>query len=366
MRHSRRRSSRNWIIAAAVVVIAGLVVLQFWPGNGEPVGPDANRPAGAAGGGDANGAGLPEVPHLAGGGTAEGDGADANDSAHPSDVAARDANAELTRLRDLPADTATRLVQQGEQLLAQGKKVAGRAVLTKALLSGSLGGVTADSVRSKLEALADEMIFSRRIVEGDPYVATYTFGEGEVLQRVERKLELHVPNQMTLKINKLASGAQIRAGQTLKVIRGPFHAIVDKGDFTMDIYLHREGSEPAYVKRLRVGLGRNGTTPTGLWRVRLGSKRDRAPWFPPASAEEQRSIMPGQPGYPLGKRGYWIGLEGIDEHTERHEGYGVHGTNDPSSIGRAESLGCIRLADADIELVFFLLYEHWSTVRVRK
>jgi lipoprotein-anchoring transpeptidase ErfK/SrfK len=140
---------------------------------------------------------------------------------------------------------------------------------------------------------------------------------------------------------------------------------VDKGDFNLDIFLHRDGCDPAFVKRLRVGLGKNGSTPIGLWRVRLGSKRDQAPWFPPPSAEAQRSIRWGEPGYPLGKMGYWIGMEGLDDATRTHEGYGIHGTNDLASIGKAASLGCIRLADADIELVFSLLYEKWSTIRVR-
>jgi lipoprotein-anchoring transpeptidase ErfK/SrfK len=43
--------------------------------------------------------------------------------------------------------------------------------------------------------------------------------------------------------------------------------------------------------------------------------------------------------------------------------YGIHSTNDPASIGKEGSLGCIRLNDVDIELVFSLLYEKWSTVR---
>lgn len=356
MRHSRRDSNWGWFFVLTVLVVGGLVTWQFWPAKG-PQGDPNSGP-----GGDANTASVPP-----------GQGRDANEPdantpepGDPSDIAARDANNVMSGIRAMSGAAATRMVQQGEQLLSEDKKVRGRALLTRALLSESLGEATARSVRARLEALADEMIFSRRIVEGDPYIATYTFAPGEVLQKVERKLELHVPNQITLKINKLSSGAQIRAGQTLKLIRGPFHAIVDKGDFTMDIYLHREGCEPAYVRRLRVGLGKDGSTPTGLWRIRLGSKRDRAPWFPPPSAEQTRSILWGQPGYPLGKKGYWIGLEGIDRDTERYEGYGIHGTNEPASIGRAASLGCIRLTDTDIELVFSLLYEHWSTVRVQK
>ena len=93
----------------------------------------------------------------------------------------------------------------------------------------------------------------------------------------------------------------------------------------------------------------------GLWRVRLGSQRAQSPWFPPPSAEAQRSIRWGEPGYPLGKKGYWIGLEGTDQNTRKFEGYGIHGTIEPDSIGKAESRGCIRLTNEDVAEVYDLL-----------
>jgi len=48
-------------------------------------------------------------------------------------------------------------------------------------------------------------------------------------------------------------------------------------------------------------------------------------------------IAPG-PQNPIGTR--WIGLN--------QKGYGIHGTDQPSSIGYAKSHGCIRLRNADI------------------
>jgi lipoprotein-anchoring transpeptidase ErfK/SrfK len=47
-------------------------------------------------------------------------------------------------------------------------------------------------------------------------------------------------------------------------------------------------------------------------------------------------------GNPVGTR--WIGLS--------RKGYGIHGTNAPSSIGHAKSHGCIRLRNADVERLF--------------
>ena len=52
-------------------------------------------------------------------------------------------------------------------------------------------------------------------------------------------------------------------------------------------------------------------------------------------------IAPG-PRTPVGTR--WIGLN--------QKGYGIHGTDQPSSIGYAQSHGCIRLRNADVERLF--------------
>lgn len=48
------------------------------------------------------------------------------------------------------------------------------------------------------------------------------------------------------------------------------------------------------------------------------------------------------PGGPYGTR--WLGLS--------VKGYGIHGTNDPPSIGTAASNGCIRMFNSDIEELF--------------
>lgn len=52
-------------------------------------------------------------------------------------------------------------------------------------------------------------------------------------------------------------------------------------------------------------------------------------------------VTPGKAN-PLGTR--WIGLS--------LRGYGIHGTNNPRSIGRNASHGCIRMRNADVEDLF--------------
>ena len=53
-------------------------------------------------------------------------------------------------------------------------------------------------------------------------------------------------------------------------------------------------------------------------------------------------MIPPGPDNPIGPR--WIGLD--------KKGFGIHGTNEPRSIGRSASHGCIRLRNREVEEFF--------------
>ena len=56
-------------------------------------------------------------------------------------------------------------------------------------------------------------------------------------------------------------------------------------------------------------------------------------------------VIPASEESPIGTR--WVGLN--------RKGYGIHGTNEPRSIGRAASHGCIRMSNRDIAQFFELV-----------
>ncbi|PYE86175.1 L,D-transpeptidase [Pseudoroseicyclus aestuarii] len=65
----------------------------------------------------------------------------------------------------------------------------------------------------------------------------------------------------------------------------------------------------------------------------------------PERYEQYADGMPGGPDNPLGARALYLYEDGVDTY------YRIHGTNDPSSIGRSVSNGCIRMRNEDaIEL----------------
>jgi len=94
-----------------------------------------------------------------------------------------------------------------------------------------------------------------------------------------------------------------------------------------------ENNEVVEVFTVAVGAP-NSPSPTGTFTIvnRVAN---------PTYYHPGKVIAPG-PQNPIGTR--WIGLN--------QKGYGIHGTDQPSSIGYAKSHGCIRLRNADVERLF--------------
>ncbi len=65
-------------------------------------------------------------------------------------------------------------------------------------------------------------------------------------------------------------------------------------------------------------------------------------------------VIPPGSDNPVGPR--WVGLN--------QKGYGIHGTNEPRSIGKSASHGCLRMHNRDIEQ-FFRLVNVGDTVEIR-
>ena len=69
-------------------------------------------------------------------------------------------------------------------------------------------------------------------------------------------------------------------------------------------------------------------------------------WSPPAAMRKRRPELPtymaGGPENPLGARAIYLGSSL----------YRIHGTNEPSSIGKAASSGCIRMLNADVSELY--------------
>ncbi len=97
-----------------------------------------------------------------------------------------------------------------------------------------------------------------------------------------------------------------------------------------------------------LGIGGEGKeTPVGTTQV--VRKRVHPIWIPTASEHAEKpelpAVVPAGPDNPMGDFALYLGWRG----------YAIHGTNNPYSIGRRDSHGCIRLLPEDIERLFRLV-----------
>ncbi|EKN69707.1 hypothetical protein BABA_09791 [Neobacillus bataviensis LMG 21833] len=114
------------------------------------------------------------------------------------------------------------------------------------------------------------------------------------------------------------------------------------------VIINKTKNELAFINEnkvqtvVSVGTGKTQElTPEGLFTITVKAKD---PYF------RRGNIPGGDPKNPLGAR--WIGFDalGTDGRT-----YGIHGTNQPASIGRYVSQGCIRSQNEVISSLFPLI-----------
>jgi LysM repeat protein len=163
----------------------------------------------------------------------------------------------------------------------------------------------------------------------------YEVQPGDQLRTIARKYKLSY--QYLERLNGV-NAKQIRPGRKLKVLNGPFHAVVDLKFRELTVHYHGY-----FVAKYTIGIGRDGKTPVGKHRI------DNKLINPTYTHTDERSgrqtkVPFGDPANPLGTR--WLSIG---------KSFGIHGTIDPKSIGKAESAGCVRMRNADVEWVYDLL-----------
>jgi LysM repeat protein len=252
---------------------------------------------------------------------------------------------------DTTSEEARQLIEEAIELRKQGKVIAARGMLNHTL-DLQLSPQIRSGVKMQLANLAKTWLFSKEVLAEDKLTGRYKVAPGDRLAIIAKNYK--VPYEILMEINGIHRPELLQAGQNLKIVHGPFNAVVYKSNFTMDLYL-----QDKYIKTYRVGLGAKETeTPSGHWRVKSGGKFDNKPVW---RDEKTNKVYDGShPDYPLGER--YIAIEGLDEKTKDRSGFAIHGTKDPESIGKRESLGCIRMHNDDVIEVYEMLRSGVSEV----
>jgi lipoprotein-anchoring transpeptidase ErfK/SrfK len=256
-----------------------------------------------------------------------------------------------------PATLTGNVLVDSQARLDAGDFIGARTILNEAFVSGRFSEADVPTVKGVLAKINQEAVLGRRTFKDDPVCSLYTVQPGD------RLTKLAVNNSITwellCRVNGITDPRKVRAGQTIKIIKGPFHAVITKSKFTMDLYLGSPGEAGAtYVMSFPVGLGKDDSTPAGTWTAQ--NKLKNPTYYSPRG---EGIIAAKDPKNPLGA--YWIGLAGVDGQAVGKTSYGIHGTIDPNSIGKQESMGCIRLRNEDIEVVYQLLVDGKSRVVVK-
>ncbi|WP_051359445.1 L,D-transpeptidase family protein [Paucisalibacillus globulus] len=152
---------------------------------------------------------------------------------------------------------------------------------------------------------------------------------------------IHIPNPSMLQKGLALPVEEEEVQEEEEVIQqdivsgnGTYLIKVDKQNNQLHVY-HGDKS----IKTFSVSTGRDtAITPTGTFQI---VNQLEKPWY------SKDGIPGGDPNNPLGN--YWLGLNvpGTNGTT-----YGIHGTNDPSSIGYYVTLGCVRMKNEDVQWIF--------------
>jgi lipoprotein-anchoring transpeptidase ErfK/SrfK len=130
-----------------------------------------------------------------------------------------------------------------------------------------------------------------------------------------------------------------RAVVAFATSEAPGTVVIDTGNTAL-YYVLGQGRAIRYG----VGVGREGFTWSGVQTI--SRKAEWPDWHPPAEMIARQPYLPrfmaGGPGNPLGARAMYLGSSQ----------YRIHGTNDPSTIGKFVSSGCIRLTNEDVVDLF--------------
>lgn len=176
--------------------------------------------------------------------------------------------------------------------------------------------------------------------------ARYTVQPGDNLSKLA--LRFYTSVEALKRLNALTGEAPVlHPRQIITYLPGAWSIRVSKQHFVLILY-----RDNVLYRYYRVGIGRENRTPVGLFAI---SSRIKHPaWTPPG-----KNIPYGHPDNILGT--HWLGLVPIGPTDMTLSGYGIHGTQEPDSIGTGASAGCIRMRNEEVEELFDFIPEPGGT-----
>ena len=220
------------------------------------------------------------------------------------------------------------LLERAERAWAQGRHEEARETLFRAMRVVEPGEAR-DAIVDRLGLMNLELLFLRQPQEESDWVVVRS---GDTLGRIAAR---HGTTVELLRRSNQIRGDLVSVGQRLKVLQQPFTVEVSKSDNELTLFLGGR-----FFKRFPVSTGLTGNTPAGTFRIT--DRIVHPDWWHP---ETGRRIPFGHPDHRIGT--HWLGWD--------RRGFGIHGTDEPERIGQSVSLGCVRMRNEDVAILYTLL-----------
>ncbi len=241
---------------------------------------------------------------------------------------------DLCSMKPLPAATVGLILDEVDS---------SSSVLEKRKLLGRIFNVSGAFEENEVERIVktvDELNRSMPrsmagLYKAETYVVKPNDSLWEICRNYNRKRKLNVEVGLIRWLNGIESN-NIFPEQSLKLPAEKLSIKVWANSWLLCVFLG-ESMLSAY----KVGLGRDNKTPLGLFVIE--SKLENPTWN---SRKLGKILEHGDPENVLGTR--WLGFK----NSPQFQGYGLHGTEEPASIGKNMSDGCIRLLNEDVEELF--------------
>lgn len=212
--------------------------------------------------------------------------------------------------------------------------------MSRIVLDTKLSRAFREAILPDLRNSIDKLVYSASpIVKTVPLSAKNGDNLSKIVNAQNAKNRSNITPAFLMKFNRLPN-PNLRVGQKLQVPVDSLSVHIVKGDFRAYILL---GDTIAWD--YPVGIGKDDATPEGKFTIKGKTKNPN--WTTP----DGRVLPYGHPEHIIGSR--WMGFDGADGRTT----YGIHGTIDEASIGKAESAGCIRMKKVDVEEIFEIIPE---------
>jgi len=228
--------------------------------------------------------------------------------------------------------SASELITRGKADLAAGRMVPARFALNTALARTQDPAASAD-LRGILSTINEGVFLGSDILPDDPCARLIEIQDGDSFLKLGRTYG--VPAAFIQSINPSIPPEKLKPLTGVKIVQGPFHLRIIKHERRLDLY-----ARDIFVRSFTVEFPEGNALPGGQYGIAPGTKLD------------------------LGGTRIWIGFEGYETATQDITAGWIFGSAGPRGSTQRDRASGIELADSDLAVLYNVLSEGRSRLRV--